>query len=65
VEHQRLVQHGLADVESVARVGWAGAMAGKRVVVPGVLNRVMAQGARLGPRGVTTRIVRNLHEPAR
>jgi short-subunit dehydrogenase len=65
VEDMRLVQHGLADVESVARIGWAGAMAGKPVVIPGVLNRVMAQGARLGPRGVTTRVVRKLHEPAR
>jgi hypothetical protein len=65
LEDARLVQHGLADVESVARIGWAGAMAGKRIVVPGVRNRLMAQTYRVSPRTLTTRVVRRLQEPVR
>ena len=50
------------DAASVARVGWEGAKRGKRVVVPGLVNRVLALGARLSPRGLTTKIARRLQE---
>ena len=50
------------DAASVARVGWQGARRGKRVVVPGFANRVLALGARLSPRRLTTKITRRLQE---
>lgn len=50
------------DVAKVARAGWRGAMRGKRVVVPGVANRVLAAGARFSPRRLSTRIARRLQE---
>ena len=50
------------DAASVARVGWEGAKRGKRVVVPGFANRVLALGARLSPRRLTTKIARRLQE---
>ena len=50
------------DAASVARVGWEGAKRGKRVVVPGFVNRVLALGARLSPRRLTTKIARRLQE---
>jgi short-subunit dehydrogenase len=49
----------------VARAGWAGAMAGRRIVIPGVRNRLMAQTYRVSPRSWTTRVVRRLQEPVR
>lgn len=52
----------LLDVAKVARVGWDGAKRGKRVVIPGLANRVLAAGARVAPRRLTTRVARRLQE---
>jgi uncharacterized protein len=50
------------DAATVARAGWEGARRGKRVVVPGVANRVLALGARFSPRTLATKIARKLQE---
>lgn len=50
------------DAAEVARVGWEGAKRGKRVVIPGFANRVLALGARLSPRRLSTKIARRLQE---
>jgi len=50
------------DAETVARVGWEGAKRGKRVVVPGLANWILAAGARLAPRRLATKIARKLQE---
>ncbi|HEY6066801.1 MAG TPA: SDR family oxidoreductase [Thermoanaerobaculia bacterium] len=50
------------DATTVARAGWEGAKRGKRVVVPGVANRILAVGARLSPRTLATKIARKLQE---
>ena len=50
------------DAAGVARVGWEGAKRGKRVVIPGLANRVLALGARLSPRRLSTKIARRLQE---
>jgi hypothetical protein len=50
------------DPATVARAGWEGAKRGKRVVVPGVANRILAVGARLSPRTLATKIARKLQE---
>ena len=52
----------VSDAAFVARVGYRDAMKGKRVVVPGFANRVLAYGARLGPRRLSTRVARKLQE---
>ena len=49
------------DVVLVARRR-EGAKRGKRVVVPGVANRILAVGARFSPRTVATKIARRLQE---
>jgi uncharacterized protein len=52
----------VVDAAAVARAGWKGAKRGKRVVVPGIANRVLAQGVRITPRSLTTKIARKLQE---
>ena len=52
----------VSDAARVARAGYEGAMRGKRVVVPGLANRVLSLGARIGPRRLATRIARKLQE---
>jgi uncharacterized protein len=52
----------LIDPAKVARAGWEGAKRGKRVVIPGLANRILAQGARLSPRSLATKIARRLQE---
>jgi short-subunit dehydrogenase len=46
----------------VARVGYNAMKSGRRVVVAGLMNSVMAQSVRLTPRRVVTTIVRRLQE---
>jgi uncharacterized protein len=52
----------VVDAEEVARAGWNGAKRGKRVVVPGLANRLLALGTRFSPRALTTKIARKLQE---
>ena len=56
--------HGplLVDVREVARIGYEGMKAGKRVVIPGWKNRAVVESLRLSPRSVTPKMVRRLHE---
>ncbi|WP_457797554.1 SDR family NAD(P)-dependent oxidoreductase [Methylocystis sp. S23] len=42
----------LVPAEEVARQGYDGLMAGRRVVVPGTMNKVMIWSARLSPRAI-------------
>ena len=53
---------GVMDAESVARAGYAGLMRGKRMVVPGFLNRLLPFGIRLSPRGLVIRVSRLIQE---
>jgi short-subunit dehydrogenase len=52
----------VSDAAAVARAGYDGAMRGKRVVVPGLANRILGLAARVGPRRFSTRIARKLQE---
>ena len=47
----------------VARAGYRGLMKGKRLVVPGVTNKLLVVGVRLVPRRVTAALARRLNEP--
>ncbi|MBT8462820.1 MAG: SDR family oxidoreductase [Gemmatimonadetes bacterium] len=46
-----------ADAASVARAGYAGMMKGKRLVIPGLFNRLGTMSPRFFPRALATRIV--------
>jgi len=49
--------------EAVARYGIRAMQHGKRVAIPGVANKLMAQSLRVSPRRLVTTIVRKLQEP--
>jgi len=55
----RLLRIPGPDVEAVARAGYEGMWRGKRLVVPGLINRIAAQAVRFGPRRLVTRVVRS------
>ena len=52
------------NAPDVARIGYRGMQRGKRVVVTGALNRLLAVGTRLVPHSVSAKIVERGHEPA-
>jgi short-subunit dehydrogenase len=52
----------VADAAAVARAGYAGFRAGRRIVVPGLINRLGVQSLRLSPRALATRMVKRMQE---
>lgn len=50
------------DADEVARIGYRGLMKGKRVVIPGLLNKLAAMIAKRMPDRVTAGAVRRLHK---
>jgi short-subunit dehydrogenase len=50
------------DAAAVARAGYEGMMRGKRIVIPGVANRVLVHAERLTPRRLVIAITRRLQE---
>ncbi|BDG10867.1 SDR family NAD(P)-dependent oxidoreductase [Anaeromyxobacter paludicola] len=51
------------DPERVALAGYRGLMAGRRVVIPGFRNKLLAAAAGLGPKRIAARITRAWQEP--
>ncbi|MBI3249545.1 MAG: SDR family oxidoreductase [Deltaproteobacteria bacterium] len=67
IQETRLVKSklmGFMSTEAVAQVGYRGLMSGKRVVVPGVMNKLGVQGTRVLPRRLSAQIARMLQENA-
>lgn len=62
MEESKLVQSGLMTAEAVVERGYAGLLAGETVVIPGLYNQVGTLAARLLPRKLMTRTVRNMQE---
>lgn len=62
VEQTRLYSGRVMDPRTVARIGYRGLMAGKRLVVPGFWNRLLVSIVRILPRGWVLRTVRRLNE---
>jgi short-subunit dehydrogenase len=58
----RIFRNAMMEVETVARAGYHGMMRGQTVVVPGMLNKTLAQLVRIGPRGLVAAIVEWLHQ---
>ncbi|MDQ2944418.1 MAG: SDR family oxidoreductase [Acidobacteriota bacterium] len=52
----------IMDARTVAEAGYKGIMAGKRIVIPGLMNRVIAQSVGLMPRSLITTVVRKMQE---
>ena len=52
------------DAARVARAGYDGVRRGKGIVIPGLVNRLLAQSTRFTPRALVTRIVRGMQEKA-
>jgi short-subunit dehydrogenase len=58
----RLVNLGtVMDSASVAQAGYDGMLAGKRLVIPGLVNKITAQSVRATPRAIVLKIVRYLN----
>ena len=63
MKHMFLVSKPMmAASADVARAGYEGMKRGKRVVIPGLLNKLLAFGVRLAPRRLPPAIVRRLQE---
>ena len=50
------------DVKAVARAGYRGLMRGRRVVVPGLANKLLVQAERVTPRRLVVAITRRIQE---
>jgi hypothetical protein len=54
---------GTKSAEYVAQAAYDGMMRGKRIVIPGALNKIGVQGLRASPRRAVVKLVRRLHPP--
>ncbi|HVN75564.1 MAG TPA: SDR family oxidoreductase [Thermoanaerobaculaceae bacterium] len=63
MENVRIASGTLAmhSSSSVARAGWRGMMRGKRVVIPGVINWLLVESVRLGPRRLVAAIAHRMN----
>ena len=63
LEQTRLFQSPLVmSAAEAARAGYEGMRSGRRVVVPGFANQLLAQGSRFSPRRLSTAIARKIQE---
>lgn len=52
----------MMDARTVAEVGFRALMKGQTIVIPGLLNTILAKSVRFVPRNLVTKIVRNMQE---
>jgi hypothetical protein len=57
----RLFTGATMDAATVAELGYAGLMRGRRVVICGLRNRIMALGSRFAPKSLVLRIAKRLN----
>jgi hypothetical protein len=63
LEKSRLFQRmKVMDARTVAEAGYRGLMAGKPVVIPGLMNKLLVQSVRFSPRALVTKIARMMQE---
>jgi uncharacterized protein len=65
MEESRLFKMGAMKSRDVALIGYKGMMAGKGLVIPGVINKTLAMSVRFSPRKLVTAISRSLQEKAK
>ncbi len=56
----KVFQYGEMDAATVAREGYRGLMAGRKVVIPGLSNRLLTGSVRVLPRGWVARIMEKI-----
>jgi len=52
----------MMTAREVAEIGYRGFLQGRVIVIPGVLNKLGAQSARISPRFAVRRVVKKLQE---
>jgi len=65
IQNTRLVKNkllGIMSSEQVAKIGYQGFLRGKRIIIPGLLNKIGVHGTRLTPRTITAQVARMLQE---
>lgn len=62
MEKSKLFEANVMDARTVAEAGYRGMKRGKRVVIPGFKNSVMARGVGFLPRGLVAKVVRRVQE---
>jgi uncharacterized protein len=62
MEQSKLFERGAMSARAVAEAGYKGMLAGKRVVIPGPLNSLVARAVGFLPRGLVTKVVRGVQE---
>ena len=55
----------MMEASDVARLGYQGLVKGKRLVIPGLLNKMLAHSTRLGSRGMSAGVVRHIMDGIR
>ena len=65
MEESRLFRMGAMKSQAVAKAAYKGMMAGKTLVIPGLLNKAIAMSVRFSPRKMVTAISRSLQEKAK
>ncbi len=63
LENSRLIKRmKVMDARTVAEAGYRGLMAGRPLVIPGLMNKLLAQSVRFSPRRLVTKIARKMQE---
>ena len=65
IGHVKIFTHASMGAAPVAEAGYRGLMKGKKLVIPGLLNKIMAFSVRLTPRWLVPAVVRYLQEERR
>ncbi|MGH1393833.1 MAG: SDR family NAD(P)-dependent oxidoreductase [Trichormus sp.] len=61
-DSELIKKKNMMDAETVARIGYNALMKGKTIVIPGILNKILAKIVRFIPRSLVTKIVRKMQE---
>lgn len=61
-DSQMLKSKRMMDAATVANIGYRALMEGRTIVIPGLINRLMAESVRFVPRNIVTKIVRKMQE---
>ncbi|HZT59203.1 MAG TPA: SDR family oxidoreductase [Pyrinomonadaceae bacterium] len=62
MEESKLFDRGPMTAREVAEAGYRGMLEGKRIVIPGFRNALVAHAVGLLPRGLVTKVVRGIQE---
>lgn len=63
MEASKLFSSGVMKASDVAEIGYRGLMHSKRLIIPGLRNKILAWSVRLGPRKLVPSLVRLMQEP--